>query len=153
MVVKKTGPDKLQLYAREARECGLSYGKYMAIKDDPVKVAELKAKHSPRLKYTAEIIKANEAAHQAGPVVTIQGGKIPMGTGDRAVKLFELWKAGNSDMAIAKKIGVHYQTVHRWRNSMGLPALWHGRKPEGNWKLVKLTNGAWYGEKEGRYGA
>lgn len=147
-MTKKEGPDKLDLAAKEARECGLSYGKYMQIKDDPNKVAELKINNSPRLKWTAAMIKANEEARQDGPVIEVQEEKTPMGTGERALKLFALWEQGNGDKAIAQAMGMHYQSVFNWRRAMGLPAN-RGKAPAGQWTLVQLINGAYYAECKG----
>ena len=148
MVNKKEEPDRLDLAAREARECGLSYGKYMQIKDCPEKVAAAKAKHAPRLKWTAEMLKLNQAARQDGSVKTVRTEKYPMGTGERALKLFELWKQGNSDRTIGQKLGVHYQSVYRWRQAMGLPGN-RGTESKKQWELTRLSNGAYYAECAG----
>lgn len=141
-MTKKEGPDKLDLAAREAREHGLTYGKYMAVREtlNP-------AEHKSAAEYAAKWLR-QKAARKDGPVITVQKATTRMGTGKRAIRIFDLWREGMHDAQIGEVLGIPKTTVYNWRNAMGIPGNW-GRVPDKKWILVKLPDGAYHAERKG----
>lgn len=155
----KVKGDGLALAAIAAKEAGISYGRYMAIKNDEALLNKYRQE--------AALLRQDQAERMAryinycadGPVMVSVGvpfgSDVPdfeaMSASDikriRIQKTFELWKLGLSDAAIAVRLDVLSVTAQRYRRGLRLPTHWPNRKPTTGWVLEEI-DGEFIARKE-----